>query len=80
MEIVESEVSPGYVHMIAEIPPKLSISSFMRCLKGKNSTMLHKQFTKVKNKYGRREFMRRGCYEDTPCKKARRISEHMQSN
>ena len=35
--IVKEEVCPDYLHMLREIPPKNSVSSFMRYLKGKSS-------------------------------------------
>lgn len=38
--IVEAEGCPDHVHMLAEIPSKTSVSSFMGYLKGKSSTML----------------------------------------
>lgn len=35
IKIIEAEVCPDHVHMLVEIPPKVSISSFMGYLKGK---------------------------------------------
>lgn len=35
--IVEAEVCPDHIHMLVEIPPKMSVSSFMGFLKGKSS-------------------------------------------
>ena len=32
---IEAEICPYYVHMLLQIPPKMSISSFMGFLKGK---------------------------------------------
>ena len=29
VNIIEAEVCPDYIHMLVEIPPKISISSFM---------------------------------------------------
>ena len=51
--------------MPVEIPPKLSVSSFMRYLKGKSSTMQYEQFGELKDKYRSREFWRKGYYVDT---------------
>ena len=36
VNIIEAEVCPNHVHMLLEIPPKLSVSSFMGFLKGKS--------------------------------------------
>lgn len=33
--IIEAEVCPDHIHMLVEIPPKYSVSSFMGFLKGK---------------------------------------------
>ena len=48
VKTVTAEVCPDHVHMLVEIPPKLSVLSFMGYLKGKSSTMLHEQFGKLK--------------------------------
>ena len=48
VKIVKAEVCPDHVHMLVEIPPKLSVSSFMGYLKGKTSTMLYEQFGELK--------------------------------
>jgi putative transposase len=37
VKIAEAEVCPDHLHMLVEIPPKLSVSSFMGFLKGKSS-------------------------------------------
>ncbi len=34
--IAEAEVCPYHIHMLVEIPPKISVSGFMGFLKGKN--------------------------------------------
>ena len=51
VNIIEAEVCADHVHMLLEIPPKYSISSFMGYLKGKSSTMLYEQFGELKYKY-----------------------------
>ena len=37
VNIIEAEVCPDHIHMLVEIPPKMSVSSFMGFLKGKSS-------------------------------------------
>ena len=44
VKIIEAEACPDHIHLLVEIPPKLSISGFMGYLKGKSSTMLYEQF------------------------------------
>ena len=41
IKIDEAEVCPDHVHMLVEIPPKVSVSSLMGFLKGKSSLMLY---------------------------------------
>ena len=49
--ILEAECCPEHVHMLLEIPPKMSVSGFMRYLKGKSSLMLYERFGDLKFKY-----------------------------
>ena len=62
---------PDHVHMLLEIPPKYSVSSFMGYLKGKSSLMLYEKFPELKYKYRNREFWCRGYYVDTAGKNAK---------
>ena len=77
VNILEAEVCPDHVHMLLEIPPKLSVSGFMGYLKGKSSTMLYEQFSELKYKYRNREFWCRGYYVDTVGKNTNRIKEYI---
>ena len=56
VKILEAECCPDHIHMLLEIPPKISVSSFMGYLKGKSSLMLYEQFGDLKFKYRSREF------------------------
>lgn len=53
---------PDYVNMFLEIPPKLSVSSFMRYLKGKSSDIIYQKLEDMKYKYRNRSFQCRGYY------------------
>ena len=37
VETMEGHLMPDHVHMLAGIPPKIGVSSFMGCLKGKSA-------------------------------------------
>ena len=76
-KIIEAEVCPDHIHMLVEIPPKISVSSFMGYLKGKSSTMLYEQFGELKYKYRSREFWCKGYYVDTVGKNESRIAEYI---
>lgn len=77
VKIIEAEVCPDHVHMLVEIPPKISVSGFMGYLKGKSATMLYEQFGELKYKYRNREFWCRGYYVDTAGKNISRIAEYI---
>ena len=77
IKIVEAEVCPDHVHMLLEIPPKYSVSSFVGFLKGKSSLMLYERFPELKYKYRNREFWCRGYYVDTAGKNTKRIAEYI---
>ena len=56
VNIIEAEICPDHVHMLVEIPPKMSVSSFVGYLKGKSSLMIYEQWGNLKFKYRNREF------------------------
>ena len=79
VNILEAECCPDHIHMLLEIPPKMSVSSFMGYLKGKSSLMPYEQFGDLKFKYRNRESRCRGSYAadfshikrpENPCKRA----------
>ena len=43
VNIVEGEVCPDHIHLLVEIPPKMSVSGFMGYLKGKSSLMIYEK-------------------------------------
>ena len=67
VNIIEAEVCVDHIHMLIEIPPKMSVSSFMGFLKGKSSLMI----------YRNREFWCRGYYVDTVGKNTKKIKEYI---
>ena len=79
VKIIEAEVCPDHIHMLVEIPPKMSVSSFVGFLKGKSSLLIHERHGNLKYKYGNRSFWCRGYYVDTAGKNANRIKEYIQN-
>ena len=55
VNLIEGEVCLDHVHILVEIPPKLSISSFMGFLKGKTSIMIYQKYGNMKFKYRNRK-------------------------
>ena len=79
VKIAEAEVCPDHLHMLVEIPPKLSVSSFMGFLKGKSSILIHERHGNLKYKYGNRQFWCRGYYVDTVGKNEKKIEEYIKN-
>ena len=77
VNIVEAECCPDHIHMLLEIPPKMSVSAFVGYLKGKSSLMIYEQFGDLKFKYRNREFWCRGYYVDTVGKNKAKIAEYI---
>ena len=75
---MEAEVCPDHVHMLIEIPPKVSVSGFMGYLKGKSSLMIYEKYPELKYKYRNREFWCRVYNVDTAGKNAKKIQEYIQ--
>lgn len=78
INIIEAEACPDHIHMLVEIPPKYSVSSFMGYLKSKSTLMIFDRHAHLKYKYGNRKFWARGYYVDTVGKNEKRIKEYIQ--
>ena len=79
INIIEAEVCLDHIHMLIEIPPKMSIAGFVGFLKGKSSLIIFERHANLKYKYGNRTFWGRGYYVDTAGKNAARIAEYIQN-
>ena len=77
VEIIEANACKDHIHMLVSISPKLSISSFMRYLKGKSSLMIFDKHANLKYKYGNRHFWCRGYYVDTVGRNKERIVQYI---
>ena len=64
VNIIEAEVCPDHVHMLIEIPPKMSVSSFMGFLKGKSSLMIYYVDTAGKDAKKIKEYIQKQLKED----------------
>ena len=79
VKIIEAEVCADHIHMLVEIPPKMSVSSFMGFLKGKSSLIIHERHANLKYKHGNRAFWCRGYYVDTAGKNTKKIAEYIKN-
>ncbi|WP_423827212.1 IS200/IS605 family transposase [Sharpea azabuensis] len=53
VEIIKGHLMPDHVHLLLEIPLKLSVSSFMGYLKGKSALMMLDRHANLKYKFGK---------------------------
>lgn len=79
VRIVEAHACLDHIHMLVEIPPKMSVSSFVGFLKGKSSLMIFEKFANLKYKYGNRHFWCRGFYVDTVGKNKKAIEDYIRN-
>ena len=47
-EVIELEVMPDHVHLLAEIPPMVPLSRFVGLLKGRSSRLLRIEFPRLR--------------------------------
>ena len=78
VEIIEGEMAIDHVHILVEIPPKISVSGFMGYLKGKSSLIIYQKWGSAKFQYRCREFWCRGYYVDTTGKNTEEIKKYIQ--
>ena len=65
VKIIEGNLMADHVHLLLQIPPKMSVSNFMGYLKGKSTMMLFERHANLKYKLGNRNFWATGYYVST---------------
>lgn len=60
IEILQGVVSKDHIHLHIEYPPKLSISSISKQIKGRSSRMLQREFPHLKKRYWGQRFWGKG--------------------
>lgn len=75
--ILEGKACHDHIHILVEIPFKISVFSFMGFIKGKSSLMIYERWSNIKCQYRNREFWCRGYYVDTVGKNAVKIREYI---
>ena len=60
--IIKGVLSDNHIHMFVEIPPKLSVSDFMRRIKGCTSRKIQQEFPELKKRYWGQRFWARGYF------------------
>ena len=65
VEIVSGVLSTDHVHMFVSIPPSVSLSDFMRKVKGRSSFKVQQEFPHLKKRYWGKHFWARGYFSTT---------------
>lgn len=77
-EIIELSVQEDHVHLLAMVPPKVSISDFMGTLKGRTAIRVFNKFRHLKHKpYWGNHFWARGYCVDTVGLDAEKIRKYV---
>ena len=77
--MLEAECCPDHIHMLAAIPPHVSVSEDMGYLKSKSSLMIFDRHANLKYKYGNGHFGRRGYDVDTVGKYETAIRDYIRN-
>ena len=77
VKILKAEACSDHIHMLVEIPPKMSVASFMGYLKGKSTLRIFDKYSNLKYKFGKRQFWCIGYYVDTVGKNEKVIKEYI---
>lgn len=79
VEIIEASACVDHIHMLARIPPKIAVSTFMGYLKGKSLLMIFGRYANLKYKYENRTFWSRGYYVDIVERNIEKISQYIKN-
>jgi len=63
--IIKGVLSNNHIHMFVEIPPKRSVSDFMRRVKGCTSRKIQQEFPEIRKQYWGQRFWARGYFCST---------------
>ena len=65
VEIINGVISKDHIHIFCNIPPHISVSEYMKKMKGKSSYKLQREYPELKKKYWGRHFWGRGYFSAT---------------
>ena len=77
--IIEAHACVDHIHLFVEIPPKMSVSSFVGYLKGKSSLMIFDRHANLKYRYCNRKFWCKGFYVDTVSRNKKVIENYIRN-
>jgi len=65
VHIVKGVLARDHIQMFLSIPPKLSLSDVMQCIKGRSSRRIQMEFPDLRKRYLGRRFWARGYFSTT---------------
>ena len=65
IKIINGVLSADHVHIMAEIPPHISVSQFVKASKGRSSRKIQQEFPEIRKTYWGRHFWGRGFFSST---------------
>ena len=65
IRIINGVLSADHVHIMAEIPPRVSVSQFVKAAKGRSSRKIQQEFPEIRKTYWGCHFWGRGFFSST---------------
>ena len=65
VKIINGVLSSDHVHIFVEIPPHVSVSDFVKIVKGRSSRKIQQEFPYLQKQYWGRHFWGRGYFSTT---------------
>ena len=65
IKIINGVLSADHVHIMAEIPPHISVSQFVKAAKGRSSRKIQQEFSEIRKTYWGCHFWGRGFFSST---------------
>ena len=65
IKIINGVLSADHVHIMAEIPPHIFVSQFVKVAKGRSSHKIQQEFPEIRKTYWGRHFWARGFFSST---------------
>ena len=65
IKILNGVISGDHIHVLCSIPPHISVSEYMKKMKGRSSYKLQREFPELKKKFWGRHFWGRGYFSTT---------------
>ena len=65
VRVVNGALSADHIHLMLEIPPHISVSNFVKIVKGRSSRKIQQEFPEIRQRYWGKRFWGRGFFSST---------------